>query len=110
MSKSLVRKIKLHNAVTIGDLSVAFEYYDRDEKEAMLVIVDYSKPRIRRLCAVRVRKGRRIEIAPGMEVELHGKATPKTIELAIFSEGLPVTPGWLYQRKLRLVAKGELAV
>lgn len=104
MSKSLVREIKLHNAVTIGDLSVAFENYDRDEKEAMLVIVDYSRPWRRRLCAVLVRRGRRVEIAPGMEVELRGKATPKTIELAIFAEGLPVTPGWLYQRKPRLVS------
>lgn len=102
MTKPLVREIKIHNVVSIGQLSVVFEYFDRDEHEVMLVIVDHSRRDRRRYSAVLLKKGRQAEIAPGVAVKFDDEVTSKKIKLKIFAEGLPVTPGWLHQRRPRL--------
>jgi hypothetical protein len=96
-----MRCLKLRQAVSVGDTIIVFEDFDPKDREVLLSVNRPSEDRFWRR-PILVGAGKRVQACPGVEVEVNDPK-PGSIRLAIFAPGVPITPGWLWQRRRRSV-------
>jgi hypothetical protein len=107
----LVRKLRHQHWISVGDIQFTYEYLDREEGQpvAMIVVSDPSQKGRGRLRPVFLGMSDEQEIAPGIKIKLSSQQKPQAsaIQIAIHAPGMPITRGFIWQRKPRLVVDNE---
>lgn len=88
---SLIREITQAERLSIGDISLVYEYFDPADRQVMLVICDPSLPWLKRNRPHNLKPGTVLHLANGVRVILQSGATQKRARLAIVNpEKLPI--------------------
>jgi hypothetical protein len=109
ISKPLIRTLQRQKWVSVGDYQMSYQGLFHDEEDGLIVVVvvsDTTKRFPRRMKSAFLRLGNKVTIAPGIIVEVHQKKKPQqsAVQLAIWAPGMPITPGRVSDRRMRVSA------